>query len=157
YQPTLGYELGILEARIAAPAWTGMTSVQAIYVPADDMTDPTVAGTFAHLDTSIVLSRALASRGLYPALDPIASSWHLLDLDYVGKRHYQVAMRVRRTMERYRELEDIISIVGVSQLCPEDVQVVQQARRLERFLTQPLFMTESFTSQPGQHVSLEDT
>jgi F-type H+-transporting ATPase subunit beta len=157
YQPTLGYELGILEARIAAPAWTGMTSVQAIYVPADDMTDPTVAGTFAHLDTSIVLSRALASRGLYPAVDPIASSSHLLDLDYVGKRHYQVAMRVRRTMERYRELEDIISIVGVPQLCPEDMQVVQQARRLERFLTQPLFVTESFTSQPGQHVSLEDT
>jgi F-type H+/Na+-transporting ATPase subunit beta len=157
YQPTLAYELGVLEGRIAAPAWMGITSVQAIYVPADDMTDPTVAQTFIHLDASIVLSRARAAAGLYPAVDPVASSSRLLDQALIGDRHYQVAMRVKETMQRYRELGDIISIVGMQELRPEDKQVVRQARRLERFLTQPLFVAESFTGQPGQHVPLEDT
>jgi F-type H+-transporting ATPase subunit beta len=157
YQPTLGYELSVLEGRIAAPAWMGITSVQAIYVPADDMTDPSVAQTFIHLDASVVLTRARAAAGLYPAVDPVASSSRLLDQALVRDRHYQVAMRVKQTMQRYRELEDIISIVGMQELRPEDKQVVQRARRLERFFTQPLFVTESFTGQPGQHVSLEDT
>jgi F-type H+-transporting ATPase subunit beta len=156
-QPTLGYELGMLEGRIASPAWTGMTSVQAIYVPADDPTDPTVAQTFVHLDASIVLSRARAGRGFYPAVDPVASGSRLLDPTRVGMRHYQVAMRVQQTLERYRELEDIVSIVGTRELRPEDQQVVHRARCLEQFLTQPLFVTESFTGQPGRTVSLEDT
>jgi F-type H+-transporting ATPase subunit beta len=157
YQPTLASELGVLEARIAAPAWLGITSVQAIYVPADDMTDPSVAQTFIHLDAAIVLSRARAARGLYPAVDPLASSSRLLEQGRVGDRHYQVAMRVKQTMERSRELEDIVSIVGMDELRPEDKKVVRRGRRLEQFLTQPLFVTEAFTGQPGRHVPLEDT
>jgi F-type H+-transporting ATPase subunit beta len=157
YQPTLASELGVLEARIAAPAWMGITSVQAIYVPADDMTDPSVAQTFIHLDASVVLSRSRAAGGLYPAVDLLASSSRLLDQHLVGDRHYQVALRVKQTMERYRELADIMSLVGMAELRPEDTQAVQRARRLERFLTQPLFVTESFTGQPGRHVPLEDT
>jgi F-type H+-transporting ATPase subunit beta len=157
YQPTLAFDLGVLEERIASTAWVGITSVQAIYVPADDVTDPTVAQSFVHLDASILLSRQRAAHGLYPAVDPLASSSRLLDPVYVGERHYQVAMRVKQTIERYRELEDIISVLGTQELRYEDQHVVRRARRLERFLTQPLFVTESFTGQPGQHVPLVDT
>ena len=157
YQPTLAYDLAVLEERIASTAWAGITSVQAIYVPADDLTDPAVAQTFVHLDASIVLSRDRAAHGLYPAVDPLASTSRLLDPAHIGERHYQVAMRVKQTIERYRELEDIISMLGMEELRPEDQQAVRRARRLERFLTQPLFVTESFTGQPGRHVPLEDT
>jgi len=157
YQPTLASELGVLEARIAAPAWMGITSVQAIYVPADDLTDPAVAQAFQHLDSTILLSRARAARGLYPAIDPVASSSRLLDPAKVGDRHYQAAMRVKQTMQRYRELDDIIAMLGMAELRADDQQAVRRARRLEKFLTQPLFATESFTGHPGRRVPLEDT
>jgi F-type H+-transporting ATPase subunit beta len=158
YQPTLGSDLAALEARIVSTGcWAGITSVQAIYVPADDLTDPAVAHTFLHLDSSILLARERAAHGLYPAVDPLASTSRLLDPARVGERHYQVAMRVKQTFERYREVRDIISMVGMAELRGEDQQAVRRARRLERFLTQPLFTTESFTGQPGRFVTLEDT
>jgi F-type H+-transporting ATPase subunit beta len=146
-----------LEARIGAPAWAGMTSAQAIYVPADDMTDPAVAQSFVHLDATIILSRGRAAHGLYPAVDPLASNSRLLDQTHLRKRHYEVAMRVKQAIERDRELEDIITMLGIGELRPEDQQMVQRARCLERFLTQPLFVTENFTGHPGKHVPLEDT
>jgi F-type H+-transporting ATPase subunit beta len=157
YQPTLASDLGALEGRIASAAWVGITSVQAIYVPADDLTDPAVAQAFVHLDTSILLSRERAARGLYPAVDPVVSGSRLLDPAQVGQRHYQVAMRVKQTIERYRALEDIIFMMGMAELQPEDQQAVRRARRLERFLTQPLFVTEAFTDLPGRYVPLEQT
>lgn len=157
YQPTLAYDLAVLESRIASTGRTGITSVQAVYVPADDLTDPAVAQTFIHLDTSVLLSRDRAAHSLYPAVDPLASSSRLLDPAVVGERHYRVAMRVKQTIERYRQLNDIIAMMGMEELRPEDRQAVGQARRLERFLTQPLFTTESFTGQPGRHVPLEHT
>jgi F-type H+-transporting ATPase subunit beta len=158
YQPTLAYDLAILEARIVSTnSWAGITSVQAIYVPADDLTDPAVAQTFLHLDASILLSRDRAAHGLYPAVDPLASTSRLLDPADIGERHYQVAMRVKQTFQRYRELRDMISMLGIEELPPEDQQAVRRARRLERFLTQPLFTTESFTGQSGRYVALEDT
>jgi F-type H+-transporting ATPase subunit beta len=158
YQPTLAYDLAVLEARIVSTGrWAGITSVQAIYVPADDLTDPAVAHTFLHLDTSILLSRDRAGHGLYPAVDPLVSTSCLLDPAYLGERHYQVAMRVKQTFERYREVRDIISMLGMEELRREDQEVVRRARRLERFLTQPLSATESFTGQPGRYVALEDT
>jgi F-type H+/Na+-transporting ATPase subunit beta len=157
YQPTLAYDLGILEGRIASTAGAGITSIQAIYVPADDLTDPAVAQTFAHLDISILLARDRASHGLYPAVDPLASTSRLLDPAYVGERHYQVAMRVKQALERYRQVKDIISMLGMQELRPEDQQTVLRARRLERFLTQPLFVAESFTGQPGCYVPVEQT
>jgi F-type H+-transporting ATPase subunit beta len=157
YQPTLASDLAVLEGRIASTHLAGITSVQAIYVPADDPTDPVVAQTFVHLDTSILLSRDRAAHGLYPAVDPLASSSRLLDPALVGERHYQVAMRVKQAMERHRELADMMSILGMEELRPEDRQIVHRARRLESFMTQPLFVTESFTGQPGRHVPLKDT
>jgi F-type H+-transporting ATPase subunit beta len=157
YQPTLASDLAVLEARIAAPAWVGMTSVQAIYVPADDLSDPAVSQSFVHLDATIILSRARASQGLYPAVDPLALHSRLLDRARVGERHYEVAMHVKETIEKCRQLEDIISILSMNELRPEDQQTVLRARRLERFLTQPLFVAETFTGRPGRHVSLEDT
>lgn len=157
YQPMLASEIGVLEARIALTAWAGITSVQAIYVPADDLTDPTVAQTFVHLDTSILLSRNRAARGLYPAVDPITSNSRLLDPEYLGDRHYQIAMRVKQMIARARQLEDIVAFLGMGELQLEDQQIVRRARRLEFFLTQPLFVTESFTGQAGRHVPLEDT
>jgi F-type H+-transporting ATPase subunit beta len=157
YQPNLAHDLAVLEARISSAAWAGITSVQAIYVPADDLTDPAVAQSFVHLDTSILLSRDRAARVLYPAADPLDSGSRLLDPVQVGDRHFQVAMRVKQTIERYRQLQDIIFMLGIEQLQPEDQQTVRRARRLECFLTQPLFVTESFTGRPGRHVPLEDT
>jgi F-type H+/Na+-transporting ATPase subunit beta len=158
YQPTLASDLAVLESRIVSTGcWAGITSIQAIYVPADDLMDPAVAHTFTHLDTSILLSRDRAALGLYPAVDPLASSSRLLDPAHIGEGHYQVAMRVKQTMERYREVRDMIAMLGMEELRPEDQQAVRRARRLERFFTQPLFTTESFTGQPGRYVALEDT
>ncbi len=157
YQPTLAEDLAALEERIASVAGAAITSVQAVYVPADDLTDPAVAQTFAHLDAAIVLSRALAARGLYPAIDPLASTSRLLDPVHCGERHYRVALRVKETIERYRQLEDIIAMLGLEELSAEDQRTVKRARRLERFLTQPLFVTEAFTGHPGRHVPREKT
>jgi F-type H+-transporting ATPase subunit beta len=157
YQPTLADDLAALEERIAAAGAAAITSVQAVYVPADDLTDPAVAMTFSHLDASIVLSRSMASRGLYPAVDPLGSTSRLLDPSHLGDRHYQVALRVRETIARYRTLEDIIAMLGIEELSAADQQVVKRARRLERFLTQPMFVTEAFTGLKGRNVGLEDT
>jgi F-type H+-transporting ATPase subunit beta len=157
YQPTLADDLAALEERVAAAGGAAITSVQAVYVPADDLTDPAVAHTFAHLDASIVLARSMAARGLYPAVDPLASTSRLLDPAHLGDRHYQVALRVRETIARYRALEDIIAMLGTEELSADDQQVVKRARRLERFLTQPMFVTETFTGLKGRHVPLQDT
>jgi F-type H+-transporting ATPase subunit beta len=157
YQPTLADDLAALEERIASVNGAAITSVQAVYVPADDLTDPAVAQTFAHLDASIVLSRGLAAQGLYPAIDPLASTSRLIDPVHLGRRHYEVALRVKETIERYRALEDIISMLGLEELSAEDQRTVRRARRLERFLTQPLFVTEAFTGHPGRRVPLEQT
>jgi F-type H+-transporting ATPase subunit beta len=157
YQPTLADDLAGLEERVGAAGGAAITSVQAVYVPADDLTDPAVAQTFAHLDASIVLSRAMAAGGLYPAVDPLGSTSRLLDPAHLGERHYRVALRVRETVARYRELQDIIAMLGMEELSAADQQVVKRARRLERFLTQPMFVTETFTGIPGRHVPLEET
>ena len=157
YQPTLADDLAVFEERIASVHGAAITSVQAVYVPADDFTDPAVAQTFAHLDASIVLSRSLAAQGLYPAIDPLASTSRLLDPVTVGRRHYATALRVKETIERYRELQDIIAMLGLEELSAEDQRTVRRARRLERFLTQPLFVTEAFTGHPGRRVPLEKT
>lgn len=157
YQPTLADDLAILEERIASVTEASITSVQAVYVPADDLTDPAVVQAFSHLDASIVLSRSLAAQGLYPAVDPLASASRLLDPVYVGDKHYEIALRVTRSLERYAELEDIISMLGLDELSADDQQTVRRARRLQRFLTQPLFVTEAFTGQPGKHVPRSDT
>jgi F-type H+-transporting ATPase subunit beta len=157
YQPTLADDLAALEERIASVNGAAITSVQAVYVPADDLTDPAVAQTFAHLDASIVLSRGLAAQGLYPAIDPLASTSRLIDPVQLGRRHYEVALRVKETIERYRELQDIISMLGLEELSADDQRTVKRARRLERFLTQPLFVTEAFTGHAGQRVPLEKT
>jgi F-type H+/Na+-transporting ATPase subunit beta len=157
YQPTLADDLAALEERIASVAGASITSVQAVYVPADDLTDPAVVQAFAHLDASIVLSRSLAAQALYPAVDPLASASRLLDAVYVGQKHYDVALRVTRALERYAELEDIISMLGLDELSADDQQVVRRARRLQRFLTQPLVVTEAFTGQAGKFVRRDDT
>ncbi len=157
YQPTLADDLAALEERVASVGGAAITSVQAVYVPADDPTDPAVAQTFVHLDASIVLSRAQAAQGLYPAIDPLGSTSRLLDSSHLGERHYHVALRVKEAIERYRDLQDIISMLGMEELSAEDQQIVRRARRLERFLTQPLFVTEPFTGHPGKHVPLEKT
>jgi F-type H+/Na+-transporting ATPase subunit beta len=159
YQPTLASDLAVLEGRIVSDGviCAGMTSVQAIYVPADDLTDPAVAQTFLHLDSSIVLTRDRAAHGLYPAVDPLGSTSRLLDPVYIGDRHYRIATRVKQTLERYREVREMIAMLGLEELRLEDQQLVRRARRLERFLNQPLFSTESFTGHPGRYVPLEDT
>ncbi len=157
YQPTLADDLGTLEERIASVDAASITSVQAVYVPADDMTDPAVAQTFVHLDASIVLSRNLAARGLYPAIDPLASTSRLLDPARLGERHYRVAMRVKEAIERYRELQDIIAMLGLEELSAADQLIVRRSRRLEHFLTQPFFVTEMFTGHKGRHVSRDQT
>jgi F-type H+-transporting ATPase subunit beta len=157
YQPTLADDLAVLEERIASVNGAAITSVQAVYVPADDLTDPAVAQSFTHLDASIVLSRDMAAQGLYPAVDPLASTSRLVDPVHLGRRHYEIALRVKETITRYRELQDIISMLGVEELSAEDQQTVRRARRLERFLTQPLFVTEAFIGRPGRHVPLADT
>jgi F-type H+/Na+-transporting ATPase subunit beta len=157
YQPTMGTELSALEERIANTDKGAITSIQAVYVPADDFTDPAAVHTFSHLSASIVLSRKRASEGLYPAIDPLQSSSKMASVGIVGKRHYELATEVRHTLAQYSELKDIIAMLGLEQLSPEDRKVVGRARRLERFLTQPFFTTEQFTGMKGKLVGLADT
>ncbi len=157
YQPTLATEMGELQERITTTSRGAVTSVQAIYVPADDLTDPAVVAAFAHLDAVTVLSRRLASQGLYPAVDPLASTSKLLNPRFVGEEHFQIAERVKAILARYRELQDIISILGVDELSEEDKVIVRRARRIQRFLTQPFFSTEHFTGLPGRYVPLHET
>lgn len=156
YQPTMGTELSQLEERIANTGSGAITSIQAVYVPADDFTDPAAVHTFSHLSSSIVLSRKRASEGLYPAIDPLQSNSKMATPGIIGKRHYELAQKIRSTLAQYAELKDIIAMLGMEQLSPEDHKVVGRARRLERFLTQPFFTTEQFTSMPGKLVSLSD-
>jgi len=156
YQPTMGTELSRLEERIANTDTGAITSIQAVYVPADDFTDPAAVHTFSHLSASIVLSRKRASEGLYPAIDPLQSSSKMATPGIIGQRHYALAQEIRRTFAQYSELKDIIAMLGMEQLSPEDHKVVGRARRLERFLTQPFFTTEQFTGHQGKLVSLDD-
>jgi F-type H+-transporting ATPase subunit beta len=156
YQPTMGTELSGLEERIANTDTGAITSIQAVYVPADDFTDPAAVHTFSHLSASIVLSRKRASEGLYPSIDPLQSSSKMATPGIIGERHYEIAQAIRRTLAQYADLKDIIAMLGLEQLSPEDRKVVSRARRLERFLTQPFFTTEQFTGLAGKLVSLED-
>ena len=157
YQPTLGTELGALQERITSTNNGAITSVQAVYVPADDPTDPAPATAFSHLDAFIYLERKIAEKGIYPAIDPLASSSRILDPQYVGDRHYAVARRVQQILQRYRELQDIIAILGVDELAEEDKLVVHRARRIERFLSQPFLVAEVFTGKAGKITPLEET
>ncbi len=156
YQPTLATELADLEERICSTSTGAITSVQAVYVPADDFTDPAVVHTFGHLSATVVLSRKMASQGLYPSIDPLQSRSKMLSPDIVGDRHYKIAQKIRKTLADYEELKDIIAMLGQEELSTEDQKVVNRARRLERFLTQPFFTTEQFTGHPGRMVTLED-
>ncbi|RKY66293.1 MAG: F0F1 ATP synthase subunit beta, partial [Candidatus Latescibacterota bacterium] len=157
YQPTLATEMGELQERITSTRRGAITSVQAIYVPADDLTDPAPATTFAHLDATTVLSRSLFSQAFYPAVDPLESTSRMLDPRIVGEEHYRVAREVQRILQRYKELQDIIAILGVEELSDEDKVIVARARRIQRFLTQPFFVAEQFTQIPGKYVPLEET
>jgi F-type H+-transporting ATPase subunit beta len=157
YQPTLATEMGGLQERITSTNLGSITSIQAVYVPADDLTDPAPATTFAHLDATTVLSRGLASKGIYPAVDPLDSTSTMLQPSIIGEDHYGVAQDVKETLQRYKELQDIIAILGIDELSEEDRTVVARARKLERFLSQPFFVAEIFTGSPGKYVSLEDT
>ena len=157
YQPTLAEEMGVLQERIASTKKGSITSVQAVYVPADDLTDPSPATTFAHLDATIVLSRQIASLGIYPAVDPLDSTSRQLDPSIVGKDHYEVARGVQTVLQRYKELKDIIAILGMDELSEEDKLTVARARKIERFLSQPFSVAEVFTGSPGKYVSLKDT
>jgi F-type H+-transporting ATPase subunit beta len=157
YQPNLAQEMGQLQERITSTKQGSITSVQAVYVPADDLTDPAPATTFAHLDSTITLSRALTEIGIYPAVDPLDSSSTLLDPEIVGEEHYEVAREVQRVLQRYKDLQDIIAILGMEELSEEDKQLVARARKIQRFLSQPFFVAEQFTNNPGQYVKLSDT
>ncbi len=157
YQPTLATEMGILEERITSTRKGSITSFQAIYVPADDYTDPGVATTFGHLDSTVALDRALTEQGLYPAMDPLQSSSRVLDPRIVGQEHYDVTRNVSQVLQRYKDLQDIIAILGVEELSEEDKQVVGRARRIQRFLTQPFFVAEVFTGNPGKYVPVRET
>src|SRR5882724_11956075 len=157
YQPTLETEMGQLQERITSTREGSVTSVQAVYVPADDLTDPAPATTFAHLDSTITLSRALTEIGIYPAVDPLDSTSTILDPEIVGEEHYAVAREVQRVLQRYKDLQDIIAILGMEELSEDDKQTVARARRIQRFLSQPFFVAEQFTNNPGQYVKLADT
>jgi F-type H+-transporting ATPase subunit beta len=157
YQPTLATEMGALQERITSTNKGAITSVQAVYVPADDPTDPAPATAFGQLDAFIYLERAITEKGIYPAVDPLASSSRILDPHYVGERHYAIARRVQRTLQRYRELQDIIAILGVDELSEEDKMIVHRARRMERFLSQPFLVAEVFTGKPGEITPLSET
>lgn len=157
YQPTLAEEMGVLQERITSTKTGSITSIQAVYVPADDLTDPSPATTFAHLDSTVVLSRDIASKGIYPAIDPLDSSSRQLDPQVIGNEHYDVARGVQNVLQRYSELKDIIAILGMDELSEEDKMVVQRARKIERFLSQPFHVAEIFTGSPGKYVSLKDT
>ena len=157
YQPTLGTEMGELQERITSTTSGSITSVQAIYVPADDLTDPAPAAAFTHLDATTVLSRAISEQGIYPAVDPLDSTSRIMDPQFIGERHYKVATDVQAILQRYKDLQDIIAILGMDELTEEDKIIVGRARRLARFLSQPFFVAEQFTGIPGQYVKLEDT
>jgi len=157
YQPTLASEMGALQERITSTNKGSITSVQAVYVPADDYTDPAPVATFAHLDSSISLERSLQDQGLYPAVDPLSSNSRILEPGTVGYEHYEVARGVQRVLQRYKDLQDIIAILGMEELSDEDKQSVTRARKIQRFLTQPLFIAETFTAKPGKYVKLGDT
>jgi len=157
YQPTLATEMGALQERITSTTQGSITSIQAVYVPADDLTDPAPATTFAHLDATTVLSRNLAAKGIYPAVDPLDSTSTMLQPGIVSEEHYEIAENVKETLQRYKELQDIIAILGIDELSEEDRMTVARARKVERFLSQPFFVAEIFTGSPGKYVSLEDT
>ncbi|MBA2653611.1 MAG: F0F1 ATP synthase subunit beta [Gammaproteobacteria bacterium] len=157
YQPTLAEEMGMLQERITSTKTGSITSIQAVYVPADDLTDPSPATTFAHLDATVVLSRQIAELGIYPAIDPLDSTSRQLDPLVIGQEHYDVARAVQGTLQRYKELKDIIAILGMDELSEEDKTSVRRARRIQRFLSQPFFVAEVFTGQPGKYVSVQDT
>jgi F-type H+/Na+-transporting ATPase subunit beta len=157
YQPTLATEMGALQERITSTTQGSITSIQAVYVPADDLTDPAPATTFAHLDATTVLSRNLAAKGIYPAVDPLDSTSTMLQPGIVSEEHYEIAETVKETLQRYKELQDIIAILGIDELSEEDRLTVARARKVERFLSQPFFVAEIFTGSPGKYVSLEDT
>jgi len=157
YQPTLASEMGQLQERITSTKSGSITSVQAIYVPADDLTDPAPATTFAHLDATTVLSRQIAELGLYPAVDPLDSTSRILDPKIVGEEHYNVAREVQRILQKYKDLQDIIAILGMEELSEDDKITVNRARRIQRFLSQPMFVAEAFTGTTGRYVKLDDT
>ena len=157
YQPTLAEEMGLLQERITSTKAGSITSIQAIYVPADDLTDLSPATTFAHLDANVVLSRQIASLGIYPAVDPLDSNSRQLEPGIVGQEHYDVASSVQRILNRYKELKDIIAILGMDELSEEDKLIVSRARKIERFLSQPMFVAEVFTNTPGRYVPLSET
>ena len=157
YQPTLGTEMGELQERITSTAQGSITSVQAIYVPADDLTDPAPAAAFTHLDATTVLSRSISEQGIYPAVDPLDSTSRIMDPQFVGERHYKVATDVQAILQRYKDLQDIIAILGMDELTEEDKIIVGRARRIARFLSQPFFVAETFTNIPGQYVKLDET
>ena len=157
YQPTLAEEMGVLQERITSTKTGSITSIQAVYVPADDLTDPSPATTFAHLDATVVLSRNIASLGIYPAVDPLDSTSRQLDPNVIGHEHYDTAQRVQQTLQKYKELKDIIAILGMDELSEENKQAVSRARKIERFFSQPFHVAEVFTGSPGKYVSLKDT
>ena len=157
YQPTLAEEMGVLQERITSTKKGSITSIQAVYVPADDLTDPSPATTFAHLDATVVLSRDIASLGIYPAVDPLDSTSRQLDPNVIGQEHYDTARGVQYVLQRYKELKDIIAILGMDELSEDDKQLVSRARKIQRFLSQPFFVAEVFTGAPGKYVSLKDT
>ena len=157
YQPTLGTEMGELQERIVSTRKGSITSMQAVYVPADDYTDPAPVATFAHLDATIALERSIAEQAIYPAVDPLGSTSRILDPRIVGEEHYDVAREVQRVLQRYKDLQDIIAILGIDELSEEDKQVVARARKIQRFLSQPMFVAEQFTGRPGRYVSIQDT
>jgi F-type H+-transporting ATPase subunit beta len=157
YQPTLAEEMGVLQERITSTKTGSITSIQAVYVPADDLTDPSPATTFAHLDATVVLSRQIAELGIYPAIDPLDSTSRQLDPLVIGQEHYDAARNVQGILQRYKELRDIIAILGMDELSEEDKLTVSRARKIQRFLSQPFFVAEVFTGSPGKYVSLKDT
>jgi F-type H+-transporting ATPase subunit beta len=157
YQPTLATEMGLMQERITSTKHGSITSVQAIYVPADDLTDPAPATTFSHLDATTVLSRKISALGIYPAVDPLGSTSRILTADIVGENHYNTAQHVKQTLQRYNELQDIIAILGIDELSEEDKLIVHRARRVQRFLSQPFHVSEQFTGLKGVFVSIEDT
>ena len=157
YQPNLAQDIGMLQERITSTQKGSITSVQAVYVPADDYTDPAPATIFGHLDASITLERSIASQGLYPAVDPLTSSSRLLDPNIVGREHYEVASEIKRVLQRYKDLQDIIAILGMDELSDEDKLTVTRARKIQRFLTQPMFVAEMFTGMPGRYVKIQDS
>ena len=157
YQPTLATDLGELQERIASTTKGSITSVQAVYVPADDLTDPAPATTFSHLDATTVLSRKIVEQGIYPAVDPLESTSRILEPDVVGEEHYTVARRVQEVLQKYKELQDIIAILGMEELSEDDKLTVYRARKIQRFLSQPFHVAENFTGTPGKYVPVEDT